>query len=125
MGKKKIILVVEDDTDVRANIKLYLDSIGYTCWEASDGAEALELTQRKQPDLILLDIMLPRINGYQVCKKLKENEKYKNIPIIMLTAKIEREDKEWGEKMGVDAYVTKPFDLDELQKMIDKLTRFK
>lgn len=122
MEKKKIILIVEDDTDVRVNIKLYLDSIGYTCLEASDGAEALEFATRKKPDLILLDIMLPRINGYQVCKKLKEDEKYKDIPIVMLTAKVEREDKEWGAKMGVDAYVTKPFDFDELERLIVKLT---
>lgn len=123
MKANRIILIVEDDNDIRENIRIYLDSIGFSCMEALDGAEAIELTKREHPDLILLDIMLPRINGYQVCKILKEDQKYKSIPIIMLSAKVEREDKEWGAKMGVDAYMTKPFDFDQLEKTINKLIR--
>lgn len=120
MKKNKLILIVEDDSDIRSNIRIYLDSVGFSCLEASDGAGALELAKRAHPNLILLDIMLPGINGYQVCKALKEDPKYKSIPIIMLSAKVDREDKEWGEKMGADAYVTKPFEFDELEKTISK-----
>jgi DNA-binding response OmpR family regulator len=123
MKEHPTILIVEDDQDIRANIKLFLQSKGLHCIEASDGAAAIEVAKRDNPDLILLDIILPTINGYQVCKTLKEDPKYKHIPIIMLTAKTENNDKEWAKKVGCNAYMIKPFDFIELEENIRKFIK--
>ena len=92
----------------------------FECIEAYDGAEALSKVKNKKPDLIILDIMLPKINGYKVARLLKFDESYKNIPIIMLTAKTREKDIKLGEEMGADEYVTKPFDMDALVALVKK-----
>lgn len=117
------ILIVEDDQDIRANIRLYLSSLGIICVEAFDGAEAVDAAKREKPDLILLDIILPIINGYQVCKMLKGDPEYKSIPIIMLSAKAEKADKDRGMQSGCDAYIIKPFEFDNLEKTIKKFLK--
>lgn len=117
------ILIVEDDSDIRANIKIYIESVGFYCLEASDGAAAIEITKRKNPDLILLDIMMPVLNGFQVCKILKGDPKYKSIPIIMLSAKSDKADTGWAEKLGSDSYITKPFEFVALEKSIRKFIK--
>lgn len=121
MGKNKLILIVENDSDIRSSIKLYLDSFGYSCLEATDGDEAIELAKRESPDLILLDVGLGGINGFQVCHTLKSNDKFKSIPIIILTSKVESKDQAWGEKMGADAYLKKPFEFVKLKETINQL----
>ncbi len=90
---------------------------------AVDGAEALEKVSNETPDLILLDLMLPKLNGYEVCMKLKENPATRHIPVIMLSAKGEIKDKVLGIEIGADDYVTKPFDLLELKARIRALLR--
>jgi len=89
---------------------LLLKAQGYEIITAIDGQVALEKARGEKPDLILLDIMLPKLDGYKVARMLKFDEKYKNIPIIMLTAKIQEKDKDIGLQMGADDYLTKPFD---------------
>jgi two-component system alkaline phosphatase synthesis response regulator PhoP len=115
---KKRILIVDDERDIVETIQFMLESEGFECLLAYDGEDALLKARTENPDLILLDIMLPKINGYQVCRLLKFDEKYKDIPIIMLTAKAQDTDKLMGKETGADEYVCKPFVMDELVKMI-------
>ena len=116
--EKKRILIVDDEKDIVESIQFKLEFEGFECLVAYDGEEALLKAKSENPDLILLDIMLPKINGYQVCRLLKSDEKYKHIPIIMLTAKAQESDKFWGKETGADDYMTKPF---ELEKLIQKI----
>ena len=106
----KKILVVDDEPDVTSLLTLMLKSQGYNVLVAGDGQEALEKARRDPPDLILLDIMLPRLDGYKVARMLKFDENFSHIPIIMLTAKIQERDRQMGLEMGANEYVTKPFD---------------
>jgi two-component system response regulator ResD len=111
MNEEVKILVVDDDQNIRKLINLYLEQEGYEVITAQDGAEALNLINSEELDLVILDIMLPKLNGWEVCKKLRERS---DMPVIMLTAKGEKYDKIKGLDLGADDYVTKPFDPDEL-----------
>ena len=117
MGRN--ILVVEDDKNISDLIHMYLVKEGFDVRIAGDGGKALEEFQKKEPDLILLDIMLPVMDGWAVCAKIRETSK---VPIIMLTAKSEDADKLMGFECGADDYLTKPFHLDELAARIRSLT---
>ncbi|MBU0671725.1 MAG: response regulator [Candidatus Margulisbacteria bacterium] len=112
------ILVVDDEPDVASMLTLLLTSQGYAVISAGDGQEALEKARTGRPDLILLDIMLPKMDGYKVARMLKFDEKFRHIPIIMLTAKIQDKDRAMGLEMGADAYVSKPFNTPELLTLI-------
>lgn len=114
------ILVVDDEPSITDLIKLDLEFEGYQVETAYDGREALEKVENFHPDLIILDIMLPHITGYEVCRKV--NEKY-NIPIILLTAKTDIVDKVLGLELGADDYITKPFDNRELLARVKALIR--
>lgn len=120
----KKILVVDDEPDVNALLTLMLKTQGYNVIVAGDGQEALEKARGENPDLILLDVMLPRIDGYKVARMLKFDENYSHIPIIMLTAKIQEKDRQTGLEMGVNEYMTKPFDtaalLARIKELLDK-----
>jgi diguanylate cyclase (GGDEF)-like protein len=105
------ILIVEDDFDISNMLRIYFDSQGYETIVAPRGEEGLDTCRRKLPNLVILDIMLPDINGYEVCRRLRENLRTSHIPIIFLTQKDERSDQIAGLEMGADDYVTKPFDL--------------
>ena len=105
------VLVVEDDINIAELLRLYLQKDGFEVSHAADGGKAVEMAKEIQPDLVLLDIMLPVMDGWQVCRELRKTMK---MPIIMLTAKGETEDKVSGLEMGADDYIVKPFDLDEL-----------
>jgi two-component system phosphate regulon response regulator PhoB len=106
---KQSVLVVEDEEDIRELVNYNLLKEGYQVAGVASGEEALKVVESKTPDLILLDIMLPGLDGLRVCRKLKENPKFQAIPIIMLTAKGEEPDIVAGLNMGADDYVTKPF----------------
>jgi DNA-binding response OmpR family regulator len=122
--KKKKILLVEDEEDIADTTRITLEAEGYEVDVAKDGLEAVEKTYQAKPDLILLDIILPEMNGYQVCRVLKNDEKYKDIPIIMLTAKTPKSDKFRGIETGADDYLTKPYDPKVLiQKVAEFLKR--
>ena len=108
MGKATI-LIVDDEEDIRELVELNLTQEGYGVLSCETGEQALELAGSKLPDLIILDLMLPGIDGLEVCKKLKSNIKTEDIPIVMLTAKGEEVDIVTGLELGADDYVTKPF----------------
>ena len=105
------ILVVDDDLNICELLKLYLENEGYTAYVANDGQAAVDMFNEKSPDLVLLDIMLPKMDGWQVCREIRKTS---SVPIIMLTAKGETFDKVLGLELGADDYVTKPFDSKEL-----------
>ena len=105
------ILVVDDEHNIVDILKVNLEREGYTVVEAYDGLSAIEKAQNEKPDLILLDCMLPKIDGFEVCRKLRHQT---NIPILMLTAKSEEIDKVLGLELGADDYITKPFSVREV-----------
>jgi PleD family two-component response regulator len=109
------ILVVEDDFDISNMLNLYFKSLDYDVFVAPRGEKALELTRQKMPNVIVLDIMLPDIDGYEVCRRLRTNLRTSHIPILFLTQKDERSDKIHGLELGADDYITKPFDVEELR----------
>ncbi|KPK50590.1 MAG: hypothetical protein AMS22_11965 [Thiotrichales bacterium SG8_50] len=114
MGKARI-LVVEDDFDISNMLRLYFSNQGYDVDVAARGEKALEKTRVDLPHLIVLDIMLPDIDGYEVCRRLRTSMRTSHIPIIFLTQKDERSDKLHGLELGADDYITKPFDIEELK----------
>ncbi len=110
MSKNKFILIVDDDKDTRNIIRTILNAKGYETKEASNGKEALALVKDEVPQLILLDLMMPEMSGYDVITHLKINPNTQNTPVIMLTAKVENEDILTGyNEYAVDYYITKPF----------------
>jgi DNA-binding response OmpR family regulator len=119
-GKKRI-LVVDDELDMLMVIKLRLEASEYEVLTATDGLEGLNIARKEKPDLIVLDVMLPKMNGYKVSRFLKFDEEYKHIPIVMLTALAGEEDKNTGIETGANAYITKPF---ETQELVDTVRRF-
>ncbi|MCX5751634.1 MAG: response regulator [Candidatus Saganbacteria bacterium] len=121
MVKRKKILVVDDEADIVDLLTLRLEGEGFEVISAGDGNAGLDKARREKPDLIILDLMLPKIDGYRVCRLLKFDEKYKNIPIIMFTARGQDEDRKLGEEVGADAYLVKPFDPQLLMKTINRL----
>jgi DNA-binding response OmpR family regulator len=107
--KNKKILVVDDEQMTRNLAKTFLEKHGFQVVVAKDGEQAIEIAQEEIPDLILLDVMLPTIDGFEVCKKLKEHATFKSTPILMFTAKGLSSDVERGEAAGADEYIVKPF----------------
>ena len=114
------ILVVDDDLNICELLKLYLENEGYTAYVANDGKTAVDMFNDKLPDLVLLDIMLPKMDGWQVCREIRKTS---SVPIIMLTAKGETFDKVLGLELGADDYVTKPFDSKEVMARIKAVLR--
>ena len=119
MGKR--VLIVDDEQDIVETIQFVLESQGYECICAYDGEVGLKRAKDNTPDLIVLDVMMPNINGYKISRLLMFDAKYKNIPILMLTARSQKEDKLIGEETGADIYMTKPFDIEELVNNVKKL----
>jgi two-component system alkaline phosphatase synthesis response regulator PhoP len=120
---KETILIVEDEKDIVKMLDYNLKKEGYKVIVADDGEEALDAANTKHPDLILLDLMLPGLDGLEVCKELKNERKTKSIPVIMLTAKSQESDKVVGLELGADDYVTKPFSPRELIARIKAVLR--
>lgn len=120
MSKKKI-LIVEDEESLLKLESILLTSKGYEVRGVPNGMAALESLKEEHPDLILLDIMLPEIDGFEVCRRIKSEPTTKHIPIIMLTAKKSREDMARGEQVGADWYITKPF---KSAMVIETIQRF-
>ena len=114
MGKARL-MIVEDDVDISNMLRIYFSSQGYDVVTALRGGDALEKTRQNMPHLIVLDIMLPDINGYEVCRQLRTTTRTSHIPVIFLTQKDERSDRLQGLELGADDYITKPFDIDELK----------
>ena len=117
------VLVVEDERDVADLIRYNLTKEGYDVVVAPTGADALKQAREVHPDLVLLDIMVPQLNGWEVCRRLKQDVETKNIPVIMVTGRVEEGDKVLGFEMGADDYVTKPFSPRELLARIRAVAR--
>ena len=109
MNKKRILLV-DDEPALLELIKIRLEANGYEVISASDGQQALDLARKEMPELIILDLMLPKVDGYKVCRLLKFDDKYKKIPIVLFTARAQESDKKLGEEAGADGYIVKPFE---------------
>ena len=116
MAKK--ILVVDDERSIVSTLKMALESDNYKVIEAYTGDAAIRKAHSESPDLILLDIMLPDVTGYEICNKIKKDPLTRSIPIIMLTGMNGSADKMAGMDLGADGYITKPFDLNELKAKI-------
>ena len=117
MNSKKI-LIVDDEADLVETIRFPLEMEGYHVLASYSGEDALNQARKENPDLILLDLMLPNLDGYKVCRLLKFDNRYKHIPILMLTAKTQEKDKALGMETGANEYITKPFEMDDLLKKV-------
>ncbi len=114
MSEAKKILVIEDDMVTQRVVSVRLEINGYNVITAQDGEEGLKKAREENPDLLMLDLMLPKMNGYEVCRMLKFDDKHKNIPIIILSSLDQQDEREKAIKGGADAYFIKPFDLELL-----------
>jgi len=117
----KEILVIDDDLTTVRLIESRLKAYGYKVHTAFDGQEGLEKAGKANPDLIILDVMMPRINGYTLCGYFKLNQKHKDTPIIIITSRKEDVDKEFAGNFRPECYLTKPFDMEELIKIVKEL----
>jgi DNA-binding response OmpR family regulator len=117
MSPKKI-LIVDDEVDLVETVRFPLEIEGFDTLVSYNGEDALNQARKEKPDLIILDLMLPKLDGYKVCRLLKFDERYKDIPILMLTAKTQDKDKILGKETGADEYITKPFEMDYLLEKV-------
>lgn len=117
------VLLVEDSATQREMISGFLKERGLKVTIARDGIEALEKVEANRPDLVLLDIVMPRMNGFEFCRRLKSNPKTNQIPVVMCSSKSEHFDRYWGLKQGADAYIAKPFHPSELVNTLKNLLR--
>jgi twitching motility two-component system response regulator PilH len=117
------VLVVEDSPAQREMITDLLRGSGLNVSVATDGVEALERIETSCPDLVVLDIVMPRMNGYELCRRLKNNPKTQDVPVVMCSSKGEEFDRYWGIKQGADAYIAKPFQPTELVVTVKQLLR--
>jgi len=115
------ILLVDDDPVVIKMLDARLKANAFETLTALEATTGLEMAMKMSPDLIILDVMMPIINGFNFCRLLKSQECHKHIPIIMLTSRSEEEDKKIGEEVGANAYMVKPYDIDELIQKIKEL----
>ena len=120
MSKKKI-LVVDDVKETLLALKIRLEHANYEVLTANDGGVGLKMARETNPDLIILDVMLPKIDGFSICRLLKFDEDYENIPIIMLTAKGQDKDRDTGKSVGADVFLTKPCEIKKLLSHIKDL----
>ncbi len=118
---KKRILLIEDDAELVHAIRLRLEANGFEVLSAADGNEGLQKVHRERPDLIILDIRLPKMDGFKLCRMVKYDEEYSSIPVIILTARVQPCDIAMGKEVGADRYMTKPFKNEELLLHIDNL----
>ena len=120
MAEEQTVLVVDDEVRMRRIVRDYLQIKGYVVLEAVDGVEALELLSRRDVDLVLLDVMMPRMDGFETCRRIRQTSA---VPVIMLTARSEEEDELQGFQLGVDEYIAKPFSLKVLLARIEAVLR--
>lgn len=115
------VLIVDDERNIRNVLDFSLGAEGYRVLEACDGLEAMVMARREHPDLIILDVMMPFVDGFEVCRRLKDDRRTSSIPVILLTARSNRDDRHQGERMKADAYITKPFSPNRLLETVHSL----
>lgn len=118
---KKKILVIDDEKDARTIISTLLEMEGFEVVSMEDALEGLEKTRSWQPDMVVLDVMMPKRDGYSICRLLKFDERTKNIPVVLLTALFDDKKKKLGTEVGADAYIVKPFEGDKHLKILKDL----
>lgn len=121
MPEKKKILLVDDEPDLAQLVSLRLKAAGYEVQVAYDGQQAIDQVKKSRPDLVILDLMLPKIDGYKVCRLLKFDERTRTLPILIFTARAQVEDVTLATECGADAYLTKPFDAEALLSKLAEL----
>ncbi len=117
MANKKILVVDDSPTELKL-ITSTLEGSNYLIVTATDGVQALEKVKKEMPDLVVLDVVMPNMDGFQACRKMKASPEVKDIPIIMLTSKNQKADEFWGKKQGAEVYLTKPFADDALLEAV-------
>lgn len=115
------ILVIDDETQLVDMVQMRLEAAGYDVITANDGQAGLEKAKSEEPDLILCDVMMPKMDGYKVCGLLKNDSRYSKIPLILFTARAQQDDHAVGDEVGADAYITKPFEPPVLLAKIEEL----
>ena len=121
MTSAKTVLVVDDDHAIVKFVTLILENEGYRVVTARDGDEALQKVREARPDLVLLDIIMPRRNGYQVCRAIKEDAQLRSLPVLFLSVKSQPSDRFWAKRVGADGFLAKPFDPADLVREIHVL----
>lgn len=124
MGGNKI-LIVDDEPFILETIKFSLELEGFKCLTAQDGMEAVKISREEEPDIILLDVVLPKIDGYKVCRMLKSDDRFRDTPIIMMSARDYKRDRKSGYESGADEYIIKPIDMDGLPRLLRSYLRKK
>jgi DNA-binding response OmpR family regulator len=117
-GDRPVVLVADDDDDIRDLVAFRLDRAGYEVLRAGDGQQALDLARERHPDLAVLDVMMPKLTGYDVTRELRANAETSRIPVILLTARVQEADVARGFEAGADDYVKKPFSPQELKARV-------
>ncbi len=121
MSKK--VLIVDDEQDMVFGLRMMFEANNFEVMVAFDGQEALNIARQSRPDIMILDLMLPKVDGYRVCRMLKFDEKYRKIPIVMLTARTSAEEMKTGMDVGADEYIVKPFDQQVLMDKVKALLK--
>ncbi|MBN1165351.1 MAG: response regulator [Candidatus Krumholzibacteriota bacterium] len=117
----KNILIIEDSRLISELLRTELEGRGFQCTVAADGLEGLRIAKEIQPDMLLLDVMLPSMNGFKICRLLKFDKRFRNIPVIMLTTRLMEDDVKTGISSGADAYISKPFEIEDLLSKMNEL----
>ena len=118
----RLVLVIEDDPDQRRLLERMLSASGWRVEAAPDGEAGLRLAAERRPDVIVLDVMMPRLNGYQACRRLKAEPATASVPIVIVTTKDQPADEFWAREVGADAFLAKPVDVQQLTELLDRLT---
>jgi two-component system response regulator MtrA len=121
MSGQPVVLVADDDDDIRQLVKFRLERAGYDVVEAADGEEALRVCTEVQPDLAVLDVMMPKLTGYDVTRRIRQNEALASMPVILLTARVQDSDVAQGFDAGADDYLKKPFSPQELRARVQAI----
>ena len=120
-SERPLVLVADDDEDIRALVSFRLEKAGYAVVQAANGEEALELARERTPDLAVLDVMMPRLTGDEVTRRIRADEATSGIPVILLTARVQEEDVARGFEAGADDYIKKPFSPQELRARVQAI----
>ncbi|HLB19298.1 MAG TPA: response regulator [Gaiellaceae bacterium] len=119
--ERPLILIADDDPDILELVGFRLERAGYEIMRATDGEEALQLISERVPDLAVLDVMMPKVTGYEVTRRLRDNEATNGVPVILLTARVQEADVERGFEVGADDYLKKPFSPQELRARVQAI----
>ena len=122
MSKNKKVLIVDDEPNILLSLEFLMKKNSYDVFVARDGAEAMQIIEEQIPDIVILDIMMPKVDGYEVCESVKSHEHLKHIKVIFLTAKSKEADIKMGYEVGADLYLTKPFSTRVLVKKVKEIS---